>query len=566
MCPVACGTVRVVFFRLSALDPSRVRPTGPIPFHSSIRDSPPTSQNPNGPQDVAPVWTRPAKKNKDGRPRKPRKGWGPYRSVLNERSVAFNLTLDVQNLQQEVDNLSALRDILQTKTLVQHYSPEGSLVRVVKEFYWGFRTAGIVHEVGRKMVLNEQDQKTFLDVIMDTEVDVGNGLSGTVVMMQQMAMYSTFLRTICLTMQSLDVVEAEDSVVISTKAKLRFQILRSTIEGIFPHVMGNEWLVSQLVGKEVEPAMGITFVFNGDGKCCKYSVDLDFVGAFLSIIKDPVVVDMLLGRALIADNCMFGVIDEPREPEEEKPVAINVEQVGGLEEECHSFTEKQSEYRGVSTSGPPRTEDQTRLRAVEDYFVALAKGYDPAVHRGFVWDHFARDSQEKIAERWLSLSNCFSILSFQRKAVASVEYGSQKGTRVIKASAKYMLRITPATIQFVFPHLRDRHQLRNMLIGNVLGVPSQIKLFIQGGSGRIFAIDEHMDFAVSLRKLFAGRQELQVVMLHAKRALESFNLSDSTAINRVEISTSDVEPVDERQKTAATISPRRMIRMSDLLS
>ncbi|KAE9001486.1 hypothetical protein PR003_g22884 [Phytophthora rubi] len=413
------------------------------------------------PQDVAPVWTRPAKKNKDGRPRKPRKGWGPYRSVLNERSVAFNLTLDVQNLQQEVDNLSALRDILQTKTLVQHYSPEGSLVR---EFYWGFLTAGIVHEVGRKRVLNEQDQKTFLDVIMDTEVDVGNGLSGTVVMMQQMAMYSTFLRTICLTMQSFDVVAAEDSV---------------------------------LVGKEVEPAMGITFVFNGDGKCCKYSVDLDFVGAFLSIIKDPVVVDMLLGRALIADNCMFGVIDEPREPEEEKPVAINVEQVGGLEEECHSFTEKQSEYRGVSTSGPPRTEDQTCLRAVEDYFVALAKGHDPAVHREFFWVHFARDSQEKIAERWLSLSNCFSILSFQRKAVASVEYGSQKGTRVIKASAKYMLRITPATIQFVFPHLRDRHQLRNMLIGNVLGVPSQSKLFIQGGSGRIFAIEEHMDFAVS---------------------------------------------------------------------
>ncbi|KAE8885544.1 hypothetical protein PF003_g30477 [Phytophthora fragariae] len=327
---------------------------------------------------------------------------------------------------------------------------------------------------------------------------------------------------------------------ISTKAKLRFQILRSTIEGIFPHVMGNEWLVSQLVGKEVEPAMGITFVFNGDGKCCKYSVDLDFVGGLLSIIKDPVVVDMLLGRALIADQL------------HKKNATV--------------FTEKQSEYRGVSTSGPPRTEDQTCLRAVEDYFVALAKGYDPAVHRGFVWDHFARDSQEKIAERWLSLSNCFSILSFQRKAVASVEYGSQKGTRVIKASAKYMLRITPATIQFVFPHLRDRHQLRNMLIGNVLGVPSQIKLFIQGGSGRIFAIDEHMDFAVSLRKLFAGRQELQVVMLHAKRALESFNLSDSTAINRVEISTSDVEPVDERQKTAATISPRRMIRMSDLLS
>ncbi|KAG6572724.1 uncharacterized protein IUM83_19351 [Phytophthora cinnamomi] len=238
---------------------------------------------------------------------------------------------------------------------------------------------------------------------MHADVDVGDGLSGTTVMMEQMTMYSTFLNTICLTMQSFEVVAAENSVVVSTKAKLRFQILRSTIESIFLHIIGNEWLVSQLVGREVEPAMGITFFFNGDGKCCKYSVDLDFVGAFMIIVKDPVVVGILLGRALIADNCMFGVIDEPREPEEEdKPAVLTSEQVSGLEEKFHAQADKQSEYRRVLAIGTPpsrittekeawrrsRDTEKACLRAVGDYFATFTKGYKRYTHREFLRRHF----------------------------------------------------------------------------------------------------------------------------------------------------------------------------------
>ncbi|GMF63795.1 unnamed protein product [Phytophthora fragariaefolia] len=335
---------------------------------------------------------------------------------------------------------------------------------------------------------------------MDPQVDVGNGLFGPDVMMQQMTMYSTFLKTIRLTMQSFEVVSAEDSVVVSTKAILKLEILRSTIEGIFPHIKANELLVSQLVGRELETHVGITFFFNADGRCCKYEVDLDFVGAFMSIVKDPEVVNMLLGRALIADNCMFGVLDEPREPEEEKAAAFGVEKLDELVEDCHGLVGKQVATSELSLN--LRTEpgegshleeiEEDCLRIVEDYFTVFAEGFEPHSQQEFLSSYFSRDSlsasPERVGRRWQALSDCFEILSFHQKGAISIEYDCDQEVRVVQTLAKYMLRITPAAIQLLFSHSRDGCQHRRTITGNVLGVPSQIQFFFYGIVGELLAL------------------------------------------------------------------------------
>lgn len=128
---------------------------------------------------------------------------------------------------------------------------------------------------------------------------MGNGLCGPEVMMGQMTAYTTFLRWICMTGNVVGIVKADDSVLVSVKGSFEFQVMRTTIQLVFPHIMGNEWLVAQLVGKEVVAPARSTFHFNSAGKCFKYDVDMDFVGAFTSVVKDPLIVDILLGRALI---------------------------------------------------------------------------------------------------------------------------------------------------------------------------------------------------------------------------------------------------------------------------
>ncbi|KAF1776520.1 hypothetical protein GQ600_19673 [Phytophthora cactorum] len=183
---------------------------------------------------------------KDGTPYKSRKGWGPYRSVPNERSVAFNLQLD----------------ILQTKTLVQRHTPEGSLTRLVNEYLYVFRKGVVPQQPGRGRIVENRDQRTFMHSVMDPDVELGPD-----------------------TPEAPTIVVAEDSVLVSDAACFLFQVTRSTIEMIFPHIMGNEWLVAMLVGQEVATEARSTFHFNPAGKCYRYDVEMDFVGAFLELSK-----------------------------------------------------------------------------------------------------------------------------------------------------------------------------------------------------------------------------------------------------------------------------------------
>ncbi|KAL3664644.1 hypothetical protein V7S43_010393 [Phytophthora oleae] len=433
--------------------------------------------NPSDPKDKSK-----AKKKKISTTVKKSRGWGRFHSVLKERSVDFNLTLDVQNLQQQVRDLTTLRDLLSTRTFLRRHSTEGSLFHVVKEYLRVFRTGWSLQETGRKRLIDDQDQRAFLHSVMDPELDVGNGLRGPDVMAEQIILYSTFIRFIQVTLKSYDIVVAEDSVVIKTRAKLRFQVLRRTIEMVFPHIIGDECLVAQLVGQEVEPSIGITFSFNAEGKCCKYEFEVDFIEAFASLVKNPRKLDILLGKALIADNCMLGLIDEPLEMPSPNYRA------GTLDEELY--------------------------RLVDDYHFIFTNGYEQGAQRDFITRIFDFQSEEDVLRRWINLSDCFDVLEFRQTSVTSVEYFDQDQC-TIRSTGSYSLRITQHTIEAVFRHLLPYPTLVDKLVGKILMVPSHLKFNIEMATVRIIGIVERMDFVKPIATLFQTEKDLSFVMSQA---------------------------------------------------
>ncbi|GMF18854.1 unnamed protein product [Phytophthora fragariaefolia] len=477
--------------------------------------------------------------NKDGRPRKQRKGWGRFQSVLRERSADFNLTLDVQNLRQEVQNLTTLRDILSTQSLVHRHSPEGSLSRLVNEYFHVFRKGAIMQESGRKRLVDDRDQRAFMHSMMDENVDVGNGVHGPDAMMGQMTAYTTMFRWICMTGRVTGIVKTDDSVLVSVKGAFEFQVMRATIQLVFPHIIGNEWLVAQLVGKDLVSPARSTFHFNSEGRCFKYDVDMDFVEAFTSVIQDPHIVDMLLGRALITDNALLGVMEASQVVgEEEKAPSLGLETY----EDVDDFSgQPDQENRGqqsipvvseLEPSGKAQSAISRRFcqRLVDDYFSAFAKGYQydgtpsEEAQADFLMQRL--DSQARIGvegiplakyveDRWRELTEHFEFIGFQQKGVMRAECDSRNDMNLIDVTARYILRLTFHSIRSVFPHVLSNLPLLDLLVGKVIMVSSELQLWVDKSTCRIFNIDEVMDFTSAVAELLPDQQDLSLVVSEA---------------------------------------------------
>ncbi|OWZ14908.1 hypothetical protein PHMEG_00011534 [Phytophthora megakarya] len=356
--------------------------------------------------------------------------------------------------------------------------------------------------------------------VMDPDVDLGPGLPrGPDVIMDQMANYSNFLRFISLTGFVDRIVVAEDSVAVSDAAWFTFQVTRSTIEMIFPHIMGSEWLVALLVGKEVEAPARSTFHFNTSGKCYRYDVEMDFVGAFMSVVKNPRVVDMLLGRALISYNGMLGFTTEEFDSEEEKAPAP-------LQGNIRSVPERN---RRPARSTQSSSSNEFCQKIVEDYFAAFASGYEdvntPAgiSQRDFFLSRFGSQKEagpvsmvELLVERWRVLGECFELLAFQQKGTIYSENNDTSSSCLVVANASYILRVTFYTIQVAFPHLLSDDVLLDALVGKVIMVPSQIFFSIDKTTGYVSRVTERMEFAVALGDLFGDQRDLSRVISQAR--------------------------------------------------
>lgn len=257
-----------------------------------------------------------------------KRGWGPFQSVVKERSADFNLTLDVNNLRQEIQHLTNVRDLQRSKVLIQRHSPEGSLAKMVHEYFRVFHHGSLPsssspverrHSTGskrdsatrthrststatatarssrdRNRPSSDLSQRQLLHRMMDERVDFGGDSRGPDALADVIKRLSGSLRILGLSLETLEVTAADETVIVATRARLRFRVIRETIEEQFPHIRAHRRLVSSLMGREIEAGGRLLFYFDEHDKCVQLLSDVDFVGAFGAVLAEPSDLAMLL--------------------------------------------------------------------------------------------------------------------------------------------------------------------------------------------------------------------------------------------------------------------------------
>uniref|UniRef100_K3W801 Uncharacterized protein n=1 Tax=Globisporangium ultimum (strain ATCC 200006 / CBS 805.95 / DAOM BR144) TaxID=431595 RepID=K3W801_GLOUD len=250
----------------------------------------------------------------------------PMYAIAKERSIEFNLNLDINSLRQELQNLTQLRELLAAKALLARDALVNSSLEMIRQFYTVFRR-GYQPPAHQQQRVKEVDtspaigytadhQAAFLAMMMDEHVDCGNGLFGRDVVLNQFRQFSTSMTFLSLDMQCFTVIDSDDSVIIRTTGLFRARLLRKSITTIFPRVLAHEDLVRRLVGHEIECPRSTTFTFNSQNQVYSYRVEIDFIAALSKLLVHPVDVAIVMGSARIVHSMLC--IEEDSNYDEEK--------------------------------------------------------------------------------------------------------------------------------------------------------------------------------------------------------------------------------------------------------
>ncbi|KAF1316934.1 hypothetical protein FI667_g15090, partial [Globisporangium splendens] len=232
----------------------------------------------------------------------------------------------VQKLRRQVDMLFAEQQLRNELRVGTKQTPVGSFARVVQAYLAQFehgtpvalKQVEVNNALTRTRVAKATSQQAdFLRSAMEENVGFGD-FWGIDLLLDQWERYSLYHASLRYEFKSLDVVagtsngDDDEQVppVISIRADLHVKFSRETIENVFPHLLGDDELLEELIGLHVTYPCVNHFYFSSNGKIVRYNPEVDFMGAFVRTIRSIEGANHVLSRALIAKHHMIGMQEE----------------------------------------------------------------------------------------------------------------------------------------------------------------------------------------------------------------------------------------------------------------
>ncbi|KAH7485256.1 hypothetical protein KRP22_006419 [Phytophthora ramorum] len=220
-----------------------------------------------------------------------------------DNSLLLNLTLDVNDLRQQVHDCIVQKSLWETRQLVAREQFHARSLQSVGHFFRLFRH-------GYPAILTAIE-KRFLSELVDENIAVGGGVRGRAQFLEQWRRYKQLFSVRRLRNFSVRVASSDaGGCLIECCGEFEGRVTAAALETVFPHVLGDAALVEQLLHRPFVCPTRTLISIDARGCLVQYDAFSDVFEAMSKLLdSNPVRVMQLMADAAISEGSLLPPVD-----------------------------------------------------------------------------------------------------------------------------------------------------------------------------------------------------------------------------------------------------------------
>ncbi|KAK1943028.1 hypothetical protein P3T76_005665 [Phytophthora citrophthora] len=239
-------------------------------------------------------------------PTKRRRRWRPSSKQIREKnqreadnSLILNLTLDVNELKQQVHDCLVRKSIWETRLLVAREQFHARSLQSVDHFFQLFRH-------GYPSALTGAEDR-YLSELLDENIHVGGGITGRSEFYEQWRSYKKLFSVRRISTFTARVVTSDtQGCLVECSGEFEGKVTTATLETVFPRALEDEALTAQVLDRRLVCPTKTLISFDSSGRLINYYAFSDVFEAMSQLLDfDPLRVVRLMSGAAVGEGSIL---------------------------------------------------------------------------------------------------------------------------------------------------------------------------------------------------------------------------------------------------------------------
>ncbi|KAL3667849.1 hypothetical protein V7S43_007399 [Phytophthora oleae] len=244
-------------------------------------------------------------------PTKRKRRWRPSSKQIREKnqreadnSLMLNLTLDVNELKQQVHDCLVLKSIRETRLLVGREQFHARSLQSVDYFFQLFK-----HGYPRTLTTAED---RYLSELLDKNIHVGGGITGRPEFYEQWRRYKQLFSVRRISTFTARVITSDArGCLVECSGEFEGRVTAATLETVFPRALEDETLAAQVLHRRLVCPTKTLISFDSSGRLIDYDAFSDVFEAMSQLLDfDPLRVVRLMNGAGLSEGSLLPSVDD----------------------------------------------------------------------------------------------------------------------------------------------------------------------------------------------------------------------------------------------------------------